>query len=118
LKYIVVPCTQDLQTSKKSKNSTLQIVEGVREGKKVKQRVVASSGCCCREQSIREMVKRRDVSGSTKSVEGQKLRDGLATIKQTCRKLGLSLYHFMRQHFDDGPPDLSNLVRQRYQSAS
>ena len=70
------------------------------------------------EQSIREMVKRRDVSGSTKSVEGQKFRDGLATIKQTCRKLGLSLYSFMRQYFDDGPTDLSDLVRQRYQSAS
>lgn len=70
------------------------------------------------EQSVREMVKRRDVSGSTKSVEGQKFRDGLATIKQTCRKLGLSLYSFMRQYFDDGPTDLSDLVRQRYQSAS
>lgn len=70
------------------------------------------------EQSIREMVKRRDVSGSTKSIEGQKFRDGLASIKQTCRKLGLSLYSFMRQYFDDGPADLSNLVRQRYQSAS
>jgi len=70
------------------------------------------------EQSIREMVKRRDVSGSTKSVEGQKFRDGLATIKQTCRKLGLSLYSFMRQYFDDDPIDLSDLVRRRYQSMS
>jgi hypothetical protein len=67
------------------------------------------------EQSIREMVKRRDVSGSTKSIEGQKFRDGLASIKQTCRKLGLSLYSFVRQYFEDGFIDLSNLVQQRYQ---
>jgi hypothetical protein len=33
-----------LKSSKNSRHSTLQIVEGVREGKKVKQRVVASLG--------------------------------------------------------------------------
>ena len=68
------------------------------------------------EQSVREMVKRRDVSGSTHSEEGQKFRDGLATVKQTCRKLGLSLYSFVLQHFREKSPDLSDLVRQRYLS--
>jgi hypothetical protein len=58
------------------------------------------------EQSIREMVKRRDVSGSTKSEEEQKFLDGLATIKQTCRKLGVSLYHFVSQYFQRAAPDL------------
>ena len=66
------------------------------------------------EQSVREMVKRRDVSGSTHSEEGQKFRDGLATVKQTCRKLGLSLYSFVLQHFRGKPLDLSDLVRQCY----
>lgn len=33
-----------LTSSKKSKHKTLQIVEGVREGKKVKQRIIASLG--------------------------------------------------------------------------
>lgn len=70
------------------------------------------------EQSIREMVKRRDISGSTKSEEGQKFRDGLATIKQTCRKLGISLYHFVSQHFQRAAPDLSDLVRRSYQHSS
>jgi len=69
------------------------------------------------EQSIREMVKRRDVSGSTKSEEGKKFRDGLATIKQTCRKQGLSLYHFILQYFCGNPPDLSDLVRQSYRAS-
>lgn len=70
------------------------------------------------EQSVREMVKRRDVSGSTQSEEGQKFRDGLATIKQTCRKLGISLYTFVLQHFRGNPLDLSDLVRQCYRRAS
>ena len=66
------------------------------------------------EQSIREMVKRRDVSGSTQSEEGQRFRDGLATIKQTCRKLGISLYSFVLEYFRGKAPDLSDLVRQSY----
>ena len=70
------------------------------------------------EQSVREMVKRRDVSGSTRSEEGQKFRDGLATVKQTCRKLGVSLYGFVLQHFQGRPLDLSDLVHQRYRSPS
>jgi len=69
-------------------------------------------------QSVREMVERRDVSESTHSEEGQKFRDGLATVKQTCRKLGLSLYTFILQHFRGKPLDLSDLVRQRYRSSS
>ena len=68
------------------------------------------------EQSVREMVKRRDVCGSTHSEEGQKFRDGLATIKQTCRKLGLSLYSFVLQYFRGHPLDLSDLIRQSYRS--
>ncbi len=70
------------------------------------------------EQSVREMVKRRDVSGSTHSEEGQKFRDGLATVKQTCRKLGLSLYSFVLQRFRGKPLDLSELVHQCYRSSS
>jgi hypothetical protein len=70
------------------------------------------------EQSVREMVKRRDVSGTTQSEEGRKFRDGLATIKQTCRKLGLSFYHFVLDRFHGKSPDLSDLVRQSYRGAS
>lgn len=70
------------------------------------------------EQSVREMVKRRDVSRSTQSDEGRKFRDGLASIKQTCRKLGLSFYSFVLQYFNGKPPDLSDLIRQHYQQPS
>jgi hypothetical protein len=66
------------------------------------------------EQCIREMVKRRDISGSTKSEEGRKFRDGLATLRQTCKKLGVSCYHFVLQHIHGKPPDLAEMVRMRY----
>lgn len=46
-----------LKTSKKSRNSTLQIVEGVREGKKVKQRVVASLGVVTDQNNLKKLLK-------------------------------------------------------------
>jgi len=46
-----------LKTSKKSRNSTLQIVEGVREGKKVKQRVVASLGIVADQNNLKKLLK-------------------------------------------------------------
>ena len=46
-----------LKTSKKSRNSTLQIVEGVREGKKVKQRVVASLGVVADQNNLKKLLK-------------------------------------------------------------
>jgi hypothetical protein len=69
------------------------------------------------EQSIREMVKKRDVCGSTPSEEGQKFRDGLVIIKRTWRKLGVSLYHSVSQHFQRAAPNLSKLVRRSYPSS-
>lgn len=46
-----------LKSSKKSRNSTLQIVEGVREGKKVKQRVVASLGIVADQNNLKKLLK-------------------------------------------------------------
>ena len=46
-----------LKTSKKSKNSTLQIVEGIRKGKKVKQRVVASLGVVADQNNLKKLLK-------------------------------------------------------------
>lgn len=46
-----------LKTSKNSKNSTLQIVEGIRKGKKVKQRVVASLGVVNNQKNLKKLLK-------------------------------------------------------------
>jgi len=48
------------------------------------------------ETDIREYVKRRKVSGGTRSISGQRSRDTFASIKKTCRKLGVSFYQFLK----------------------
>jgi len=46
-----------LKTSKQSRHNTLQIVENTREGKKVRQRVIASLGVVSDEKSLRKLQK-------------------------------------------------------------
>ena len=48
------------------------------------------------ETDIREYVKRRKVSGGTRSFSGQQSRDTFASVKKTCRKLGLSFYTYLK----------------------
>lgn len=66
------------------------------------------------ERDIRGVAKRRNISGSTKSDLGRKFRDGLQSIKQTCFRLGYNFWDYMQRWFRGDPPDLSELVRQRY----
>ena len=69
------------------------------------------------ERDIRGFVKRRKISGSTKSEKGKKFRDGLATIKQTCFRLGISFWKYSSEWIRGKPPDLAQLVRDHYQAA-
>jgi hypothetical protein len=48
------------------------------------------------ESDIREYVKRRKISGSTRSDEGRRCRDTFASLKKTCRKLGISFWQYLR----------------------
>ena len=48
------------------------------------------------ESDIREYVKRRKISGSTRSDEGRRCRDTFTSLKKTCRKLGLSFWQYLR----------------------
>jgi len=48
-----------------------------------------------RESDIREYVKKRKISGSTRSDEGRRCRDTFASLKKTCRKLGVSFWAFL-----------------------
>lgn len=68
------------------------------------------------ERDIRRVVKRRVISGGTKSELGRKFRDGLATLKQTCFRLGQSFWDFSLEWFRGQPPDLAEIVRLRYQA--
>ncbi len=70
------------------------------------------------ERDIRGFVKRRKISGSTKSEKGKNFRDGLASLKQTCFRLGISFWKYCSEWFQGNPPDLAQLVRERYQAAT
>ena len=48
------------------------------------------------ERDIREVAKRRNISGTTKSEEGKTFRDRITTLKKTCDRLGLSLRGYLR----------------------
>lgn len=48
------------------------------------------------ETDIRDFVKKRKVSGGTRSALGQECRDTFATLKKTCRKLGVSFWQYLQ----------------------
>lgn len=48
------------------------------------------------ENDIREYVKRRKISGGTRSDPGRKARDTFASLKKTCRKLGISFWEYLQ----------------------
>lgn len=47
------------------------------------------------ERDIREYVKKRKISGSTRSDEGRRCRDTFTSLKKTCRKLKISFWKFL-----------------------
>lgn len=70
------------------------------------------------ERDIRSVAKRRNISGSTKSDLGRKFRDGLQSVKQTCFRLGYNFWDYTQRWFRGDPPDLTELVKQRYRSSA
>jgi hypothetical protein len=69
----------------------------------------------CSENAIREYVKKRKISGSTRSETGRQCRDTFTSLKKTCRKLGVSFWQYLKNRIDDIGliPDLSDLIRQQ-----
>lgn len=67
------------------------------------------------ETDIREYVKRRKVSGSTRSLSGRQCRDTFTSLKKTCRKLGISFWDYLKDRTEGLKtiPQLSFLMRQR-----
>jgi len=47
------------------------------------------------EGDIREYVKRRKISGGTRSDDGRRCRDTFASLKKTCRKHGISFWKYL-----------------------
>jgi hypothetical protein len=67
------------------------------------------------ERDIREYVKRRKISGSTRSESGRRSRDTFASLKKTCRKLGISFWQYLNDRLRSTGviPPLPELIRGR-----
>ena len=67
------------------------------------------------ESIIREYVTTRKISGSTRSEAGRRCRDTFASLKKTCRKLGVSFWKYLKDRLGGlgTIPRLADLIRQR-----
>ncbi len=65
------------------------------------------------ERDIRDYVKKRKISGSTRSEAGRKSRDTFASLKKTCRKHSISFWHYLRDRLSGAAqiPRLSELIQ-------
>jgi hypothetical protein len=67
------------------------------------------------ESIIRGYVTTRKISGSTRSAAGRRCRDTFASLKKTCRKLGVSFWAYLQDRLGGlgRIPRLAALIRQR-----
>jgi hypothetical protein len=65
------------------------------------------------ENAIREYVKRRKISGGTRSDAGRKCRDTFTSLKKTCRKLGVSFWDYLKDRIENNShiPHLADQIR-------
>lgn len=66
------------------------------------------------ERDIRDYVKKRKISGSTRSEDGRKCRDTFASLKKTCRKHDISFWHYLQDRISGTTqiPQLPELILQ------
>jgi hypothetical protein len=71
------------------------------------------------ESDIREYVKRRKISGGTRSAAGRRCRDTFASLKKTCRKLGVRFWDYLQDRVRGlgRLPRLAVLIREKAQEA-
>jgi len=72
------------------------------------------------ESDIREYVKRRKISGGTRSDAGRRCRDTFASLKKTCRKLGLRFWDYLQDRVGGlgQIPRLADVIRQKAAEAT
>jgi len=71
------------------------------------------------ETDIRDFVKKRKVSGGTRSDTGRQCRDTFTSLKITCRKLGISFWKYLtdRVSLTNSIPPLADILRERVLAA-
>lgn len=72
------------------------------------------------ENDIRGYVKWRKINGGTRSDLGRRCRDTFASLKKTCRKLGISFWDYLHDRINQVGviPPLPEIVRERALAAS
>ncbi len=67
------------------------------------------------ESDIREYVKKRKISGGTRSEAGRRCRDTFTSLKKTCRKLGVRFWDYLQDRVRGlgRVPRLTDLMRRR-----
>jgi hypothetical protein len=70
------------------------------------------------ENALREYVKRRKISGSTRSARGRQARDTFVSLKKTCRKLGISFWQYLNDRITNSKliPPLPDLIKAQARS--
>ena len=65
-------------------------------------------------------VKKRKISGSTRSDDGRRCRDTFASLKKTCRKLGIRFWDYLQDRVRrlGNIPRLADLIRKRAAEAT
>ncbi|MCY4329257.1 MAG: hypothetical protein OXC48_04130 [Endozoicomonadaceae bacterium] len=61
-------------------------------------------------------IKKKKVSGGTRSDEGRRYRDTFASLKKTYRKLGISFWEYLSDRLTEGIkniPSLPDIIRQK-----
>lgn len=71
------------------------------------------------ETDIRDHVRKKKVSGGTRSDSGRRCRDTFSSLKKTCRKLGISFWRYLidRISCSDQIPPLPHIIGQRIATA-
>ena len=72
------------------------------------------------EGHIRDYVKKRKISGSTRSELGRRARDTFASLKKTCRRLGVNFWEYLQDRVRGlgQIPRLADLIRQKAEEAA
>ncbi|MEO6809376.1 MAG: transposase, partial [Isosphaeraceae bacterium] len=67
------------------------------------------------EGHVRDYVKKRKISGSTRSPSGRRARDPFASLKKTCRRLGVNFWAYLQDRVRGlgRIAPLATLIRQR-----
>jgi hypothetical protein len=67
------------------------------------------------EGHVRDYVKERKISGSTRSESGRRARDTFASLKKTCRRLGVNFWEYLQDRVRGlgRIPRLADLIRQK-----